>query len=492
MPTAQLSPFTAAWNDQIGPAGEMIELVPIGIGIFRDDGTLMRCNDELVRLFGAPREALRGRTLTQLLVDPPALEDVRAHWRRAAAEGISKARITRGLRGQRDNGSRFLLDLILRPVCLQGQALVLATFTNLSEIAPVEDVSRHVLANALHGVVLVDTNGTIAMTNGRLNAMFGYEAHELLGEKIEMLLPQRLHNAHIAQRDGFIKNPATRPMGAGRDLSGRRKSGTEFPIEISLSTFIFANERLVCAAVTDITERKRSELQLREANAQLEEFAYVAAHDLRSPLRGIAHLIGFIEEDFGETAPPGALRNFQRMRERVAGAEKLIDDLLAYARARRRITKFEPIELSAIVTEIFESHGGAPGTHLVSDVITDRFIGARTPLSTTLRNLVANAIKHHDRAEKNILVRARERDNHVMIDVIDDGPGIPEIAQERVFRLFQTLSKSERSSAGLGLALALRLVNGHGGNIQLLSKDGVRGCVFRVWWPRILRSDLNE
>jgi signal transduction histidine kinase len=157
----------------------------------------------------------------------------------------------------------------------------------------------------------------------------------LIGQPIEILLPHRDRAHHVALRDGFIKEPEVRPMGLGRDLAGRRRDGMEVPVEIALTYVDTPQGRLTCALVIDITTRKRAELRLREANIQLEEFTHVASHDLRSPLRGIANLIEFIEEDYGELAPPEVRRNLGRMADRVAAMERLIDDLLTYARAGR-------------------------------------------------------------------------------------------------------------------------------------------------------------
>ena len=351
---------------------------------------------------------------------------------------------------------------------------------------------RRIFEGAPNGLVVVGEDGKIQQTNARLNAMFGYSAEELVGQDIEILVPHRLRAGHAPLRAGFSAAPSARAMGAGRDLTGRRKDGVEIPIEIGLSAFSTSRGRVSCASVVDITERKRSELKLREANAQLEEFAKVAAHDLRSPMRGIVNLIDFVVEDFGGVAPASALNNLQRMRERAFAVERLIDDLLTYARAGRRSTKFETIDLAEVVEEIVASLPLPAGLRLERDFVAEPFAGARTPLATVLRNLISNAIEHHDREEMRIAVESRYEGDYVMIDVIDDGPGIPEAAQERVFQLFQTLAKSDKNSSGLGLAVAQRLVNGHGGRINVICADGRRGCVFRIWWPRMVRSDLDE
>ncbi|MDE8654031.1 sensor histidine kinase [Novosphingobium album (ex Liu et al. 2023)] len=346
--------------------------------------------------------------------------------------------------------------------------------------------------SAPHGMLLVEASGRIFAANPRVSEMFGFEPGELVGESIEALLPHRYRAGHRTLRDGYAAAPVGRAMGQGRDLTGLRKDGVEFPLEIGLNSIETSGGRMTCAAIIDITERKRGEIRLREANMQLQEFTYVASHDLRSPIRGIANLIEFIREDCGDDVPLAVLRNLDRMDERIGKVEKLINDLLAYARAGRSIGKLETISLPRIVAEIIELENPPAGLVVTTDLAEDTFDGARTPLTTVIRNLLSNAIKHHDRKDGHIAIRAHFEGSECIIEVEDDGPGIPQPAQERVFRLFQTLTASQRSGAGIGLAVVQRLVDRHGGAISIFSRDGERGTRFRVSWPRYVRTDLDD
>jgi signal transduction histidine kinase len=117
-------------------------------------------------------------------------------------------------------------------------------------------------------------------------------------------------------------------------------------------------------------------------------------------------------------------------------------------------------------------------------VNAEPFVTTKTPLEAVLRNLIGNAVKHHDRQAGNVEIRVEDVGRYCVFTVSDDGPGIPVAAQERVFRMFQTLSPTARAGSGMGLALSKRLVESHGGRIALESADGVRGTSLRVWWPR--------
>ncbi|WP_299193155.1 PAS domain-containing sensor histidine kinase [uncultured Erythrobacter sp.] len=354
-----------------------------------------------------------------------------------------------------------------------------------------EDAFHSVFENAPYGMLMVDDQGVIAAANDHLSSLFGYPREELIGEKIEKLLPARYRTDHVQKREGYASDPSARAMGRGRDLTGLRRDGVEFPLEIGLSRVETSHGQMTCAAIIDITERQRFELRLREANSQLEEFTYVASHDLRSPIRGISNLIEFVREDMAEGQHDAMQKNLDRMDKRVHAVERMIDDLLTYARAGRRAVEVEEINLKDLISEIVSLEDLPVGFSVNFEVPDESFVGARTPLTTVIRNLISNAVKHHDKEVGTISVNASYSGNTCLIEVSDDGPGIPDNARERVFRLFQTLKSSERKGEGLGLAVAQRLATGHGGHLELVPHSAERGACFRVSWPRFTRTNLD-
>jgi signal transduction histidine kinase len=244
--------------------------------------------------------------------------------------------------------------------------------------------------------------------------------------------------------------------------------------------------------VTDISERKRLELNLQQANAHLEEFTYVASHDLKSPLRGISDLVEWINEDLGNIAPESVTNNITRIKVRIGRMERLIDDLLLYARAGKRAKESTPIQVQALINGIIEMHPIPADFTIKQDIRINEIYAAKIPLETVLRNLFSNALKHHNGIDPAITLSAEASGSYCLFKVTDNGPGIPKAAQERVFRLFQTLGNNETSGSGIGLALAKRLTESHGGQIELISNNSVNGCSFHVWWPRFARKDIDE
>jgi signal transduction histidine kinase len=282
-------------------------------------------------------------------------------------------------------------------------------------------------------------------------------------------------------------------MGQGRDLTALHADGTELPVEIGLSRVRWQRRTMTLVAVSDISVRKRLELELRQANANLQEFTYVASHDLRSPMRGIADLVEWINADLGEDKPAEVRRNLDRISQRIQRMERLIDDLLSYARAGRAATEFTRVELEPLVRGILEIQPLPAGFDIELDLDVAPFQATRTPLETALRNLLGNAVKHHDRPAGKLRVSARHDDSYCEICVVDDGPGVPEAAKERIFKLFQTLTATEHGSSGIGLALTKRVIEVHGGRIEVVSpvRDG-RGACFRFWWPRFPQRTSDE
>jgi signal transduction histidine kinase len=290
------------------------------------------------------------------------------------------------------------------------------------------------------------------------------------------------------------------------ELTYIRKNGTHFPAVVSVTALrdaangiigylLIGTDNTVRKRLADEVERHRrhQELETLRANADLQEFTYVASHDLRSPLRGIADLVEWITADLGAEPPGDVKRNLDRVGQRIVRMEQLIDDLLSYARAGRAATEYSLVDLNAMVRGILEIQPAPPGFVVELALDAGPFQAIAAPLETALRNLLGNAIKHHDGAAGHLRVQARHDGSYCEISVIDDGPGVPPQARERVFKLFQTLTATERGNTGIGLALTKRLIEVHGGHIELISPVAAgRGACFRFWWPMPAPGSTND
>lgn len=255
----------------------------------------------------------------------------------------------------------------------------------------------------------------------------------------------------------------------------------------------------MAGSIQDVSDLKAAELkveqtaaELARSNQDLEEFAYVASHDLRAPLRAIKNLVEWMEEDLADRLDDENRGRLDLLRSRVERLDRLIEDLLRYSRAGRVFDNIQDVSTGPLVDEIAELLAPPPGIRIVRTPDFPVILAAAAPLRQVLHNLISNAVKHHDRPEGRIEVSARDAGDWIEFSVCDDGPGIPPEYHERVFRLFETLKPRDRvEGSGMGLAVAKRIVERLGGAITLSSGAG-RGATFRFTWPRRFSETLLQ
>lgn len=238
----------------------------------------------------------------------------------------------------------------------------------------------------------------------------------------------------------------------------------------------------VTEAVALEEAREATMQDLRRSNEDLDEFAYVASHDLRAPLRDVSNLAAWIREDVGEL-PDASMRHLKLLQDRISGMETLLEELLDYSRAGRVVGDSEVFALSAAVDQAVALAGVPDRFAIERRGLEVELRGPRAPIEQVIRNLVSNAVKHHDNDEGRIVIEAQRRDDRwAEITVCDDGPGIPARFRSRVFQVFQTLGSSARSGSGVGLALVKKLVQRAGGHVEIRDA-GDRGACISFTWP---------
>ncbi|MEM6335414.1 MAG: PAS domain S-box protein [Bacteroidota bacterium] len=255
--------------------------------------------------------------------------------------------------------------------------------------------------------------------------------------------------------------------------------------------------RQIIGIVEDVTERRHSEESIRrylqeleDTNKELDEFAYVASHDLRAPLRAISNLALWIEEDAREVLPEDSKSDLQLLRKRAARMERLLNDLLQYSRAGRKQgaeTTFSAHSVALDVAGMIDPPEGLSLSVRLADEPDPMLTSFKTPLEQVLLNLVANAIKHHDQpSQGHIDLLIEDAGEAVRFTVSDNGPGIPEQYHTQVFGMFETLkARDEVEASGMGLAIVKKIVEKNGGSITLDSPTSSgRGTTFVVMWPK--------
>lgn len=480
-------------SPSVGELRAVLEHAPVGVLVVsRTPARILYANIALERMLGYEPGSLTGQTLEQLL--PQAARPHHDAWMAEFFADPRQRRMGAGreLFAQHREGHAVPVEIALAPMQLDGQLCAAAYISDLSLRRQMQRQFEQIFAAMPQGLLIVDEQGRIKLSNPALEAQFGYAAGELLGQPMEVLLPQRYRAGHVHHRDGYARQPTQRWMGAGRDLTALHKSGQEFPVEIALAMLDMHDGRQALAMVSDISLRKKAEAALQQTNAQLEEFTYVASHDLRSPLRGIGDLLSWIREDLPESAlTPAVLQNFERASTRIERAERMIDDLLDYARAGQRDQRLEAVEPRLLIEEVLSLVHMPPDFQVEVDVEGQAFTTPRVPLSLSLRNLVSNAVKHHGGTKGRILIQMREEGRFNVFTIEDDGQGIPAGADERIFKLFHR-ANTTTAGHGVGLAVTRRMINAHGGAIVTSRQGLLGGACFRVHWPRIVMKEVDD
>lgn len=365
-----------------------------------------------------------------------------------------------------------------------------AADTSLAARTWMEERFQQVVESAPNAMVMIDRGGVIELVNVEAERVFGYERAELLGRHVEMLVPARFRSDHPGLRTAFFADPRARRLGAGRDLYGVKKDGSEFPVEIGLNLIETDQGTLVLAAVVDISARIRTEQQLKaqaeelkRSNEELEHFASVASHDLRAPLRAIKGLAEWIAEDVEQSCLPETRENLALLRARTERLEQMLSGLLEYARAGRSTTPPEYIDTGRLVAEIVEYLSPPPGFVIECQDPMPILQAEKAPLEHVFQNLLSNALKHHDRDHGTIAITAQDRGNCVEFTVQDDGPGIDPAFHNRIFGMFQTLrARDEVEGSGIGLAIVRKAVEANGGSVTVASAPPRRGTSFIFSW----------
>ncbi|MEQ9210677.1 MAG: PAS domain S-box protein, partial [Pseudomonadales bacterium] len=275
-----------------------------------------------------------------------------------------------------------------------------------------DDLLRRTFDSVPGALAMVDDKGVIQQANEAMLELFGYKLHELAGEPIEILIPGRYSN-HVQLRNQYLQNPEKVNLRDGRDLFGLRRDGMEIPIEIHLNPVKTRAGQMVICSVVDISERveqlnKFKKLSqdlavannyLKKTNRELDDFVYVASHDLRAPLRGIEHLASFVEEDAGDFLPPSSREDLALLRDRVKRLEDLISSLLTYSRIGRKEDESTWVDIRAVLENVLDLY--VPSDRFQVSLPDDlpQVFAPLAAVELVFRNIVMNSVKHHDKEQ---------------------------------------------------------------------------------------------
>jgi PAS domain S-box-containing protein len=468
-----------------------IEAAPTGMLMMDDSGSMVLVNAQIEKLFGYPRAELLGQKIEMLV--PVRLRASHPHYRseffsdpKARAMGAG-----RELHGLRKDGSEIPIEIGLNPLRTSEGNFVLSSVVDITERRRSVEQFRMAIEAAPTGMLMMNRGGEIVLVNMQIEKLFGYPRAELLGQKIEMLIPERYRAQHPGFRQGFFSVPKARAMGGGRELHGLRKDGSEIPIEIGLNPLQTPEGDFVLSSVVDITERKRADTerenlleQLRTLNADLEgrvteRTSQLSAtlrerevllqeihHRVKNNLQVISSLINMQARQLEDDSSRDALAECQTRVQAIA----LIHEKLYQSKDYSRVHFSEYAK--SLASNIFSATGLSPQSVSLRLNIEDVALGVdkAIPCGLILNELITNALKHAFPPPMlgTVNVELHKPGAHVVsISVSDDGVGMSD-------------KPEKKASPSLGLSLVHTLVEQLEGEIEIV-RD--RGTTFRITFP---------
>jgi PAS domain S-box-containing protein len=511
----------------------IIDSVPTAIIMVDAAGRIELVNTHAERLFGYSRSELQGEVI-DLLVPfrfRSAHPEHRAHFLRApSARPMGTGR---DLYGLHKDGREFPIEIGLNPITTDAGNFVVSAIVDISDRKRMEARFRATVESAPTAMVMIDQSGTIVLVNAEFERMFGYARDELRTQKVESLIPQRLRAGHPGMRTQYFAAPESRRMGQGRELFGLRKDGSEFPIEIGLNPVQTDEGSFVLAAIVDISERRRQETELHQANeelarevaertnaeheirrlnaeledrvrnrtaqleaanSELEAFSFSVSHDLRAPLRHIDGYAQMLREDSGQLDEQ-TRRYIDMIGVSARRMGLLIDDLLAFSRLGRNPIKRAPVDMTALVERALQEARTNKGQS--AQVSVEPLPPAYADPSLMYQvwvNLLSNALKYSAGrgAQARVVVSGESGGHYNRYRVRDNGVGFDMRYADKLFGVFQRLHAHDQfEGTGVGLAIVRRVIDRHGGKISAESEID-RGATFTIELPAAGADALDE
>jgi PAS domain S-box-containing protein len=361
----------------------------------------------------------------------------------------------------------------------------------IRQVRASEANTRALINNLIVGVVSVDEEGVIKTGNPAMEHIFDYSESELVGQNIGLLFLETNHGQAADFFKNYLENTKLQAPGKTNEVTGLRKNGANFPLDISVTEMHGQEHRMFVVILRDISERKQAEVQkailmadLESANEELKSFAYVVSHDLKAPLRAIGALADWLSTDYLDKFDDEGREHMRLLVSRVHRMGNLIDGILQYSRVGRVREAPVEVKVDEVLRDVIDFIAPSPNVTITVENTLPSIVIEPTRIQQIFQNLLSNAIKYMDKPQCEIRIGCIAEGEHWRFRVSDNGPGIESRHFEKIFQLFQTLAPRDRvESTGVGLTLVKKIVEMYGGNIWVESTPG-EGTTFFFTLPK--------
>lgn len=465
-----------------------------GIITIDDMGIIKSFNPSAVRIFGYKPDEVIDKNVKVLMPDPYQKEhdSYIANYKNTGEKKVIG--IGREVAARRKNGQIFPMELGINEMNISGKRMFVGTIRDISDRKKAEQALKDsqakleaIVDNTVDGLITIDELGHIETFNKSCQRIFGYKSDEVVGQNVKVLMPEPYHKEH----DGYLKHYKStgekKIIGIGREVRGKRKNGTIFPLDLSISEVNIEGRKIYSGIVRDISDRKKAEDEIIRSNEELERFAYIASHDLQEPLRLITNFTNLLFDEYQDSFDDQAAQYMNFIMDASRRMQDLVGDLLEYSRIGHEDAGFSEFD-SKVFTELALNNLRESITETNAEIsIGNLPVIYAKPIRFTrlIQNLVVNAIKYRKKEiAPKIEINVKETKDAWLYSVSDNGIGIKNEYLEQIFIIFKRLhGKSEYQGTGIGLAVCKKIVESFEGKIWAESEFG-KGSVFYFTVPK--------
>lgn len=480
---------------------QLIDLALHAMVLVDRRGNILKVNSQTEKLLGYTGDELVGECVDVLVPEAfranhPAQRD--SYFASPVAKPIG---IGRNLFARRKDGAQIPVEIGLSPIETEQGLAVIGSILDISQRKLAEEKFRLAVESSPSAVVMVNAEGIIVLVNVQTERTFGYAREELIGQPIELLVPDRFRGMHPIERQDFFTDPVARPMGAGRDLRGRRRDGSEFPVEIGLTPIETDDGLLVMSAIVDITERIQSEKRARLHLAELAHAARLSAvgemfselaHEINQPLGAAANYtracVRMLKS--GEQFSAEQLQQWlEKAAVQAVRATEIVQRIGSYVR------RGGPVQANLNINEVIQHvvllpvldvwaagmvHRVVPELRLEKDL---PFVMAdRVQIEQVLLNLIRNsmdAMSEIPTTDRHLVIKTVRDDDYIRVSVADNGSGL---SPEHMAHVFTPFFTTKSNGMGLGLSISKSIIEAHSGSLSVQSQRGI-GTKFTFTLP---------